>query len=143
MRAMTTADVFYEDKIRQWSPEADFGVHWSYDEAYTNEAIYPIVLIDPPLRIKVSEPRWRISYVKHTGEIYAVEQIGANLHRLDILGIVPIDDVDETGDHRKRDQLYYRTVERILSGWSADVQDVSWAIDKIQRYQEVRADIPW
>ena len=92
-RAMyPTLDAYYAaDERRLHSEEADYGVHW---------------------RLQGWDYRWRVSYVRNTGEIYAVHQ-GTTIGPVFVLGYVPPDDVDE-GDRRS---LFYSTLERILAEW--------------------------
>ena len=54
-------DAFYDDAEpheRRYSPEVDFGVHWT-DPALPNE-------------IPGALPRWRVSWIANSGEVYAV-----------------------------------------------------------------------
>jgi hypothetical protein len=110
---MTTTDfpsleAFYDDQPeRRFSGEADYGVGWQVDGR--------------------EWPRWRVSYVQATGEIYAVEQTGAC--RVRVLAVVEPDPV------APRDQLlyyrntYYQTLDRLLDGWAdPDVSghDLAW-----------------
>ena len=80
-------EAFYEEEPRRrWSREMDFGVHWH----------------QPPW----PHP-WRVSYLRETGEVYAVHQddlLGPVL----VLGVVPPDN----------DALFYRTLEKALDGWT-------------------------
>ena len=98
-----TLQAYYEENQgRLRSPEADYGVHW---------------------RLDGYEHPWRVSYVKNTGEIYAVHQCMTfhdeakrtmSYGPLFILGIVPIDPVPEN-DHFS---VYYKNLEAILQGWT-------------------------
>ena len=54
MQSFKNVEEFYSDNsARRRSPEADYGVHWKL-EGWPNS--------------------WRVSYVRDTGEIYAVQQ---------------------------------------------------------------------
>ena len=65
-----TLEAYYAaDERRRRSEEADYGVHW---------------------RFHGWEYRWRVSYVRNTGEIYPVHQ-GATIGPVFILGYVPPD----------------------------------------------------
>lgn len=87
-----TLEAYYvADERRRKSEECDYGVHW---------------------RLQGWEYRWRVSYVRDTGEIYAVHQ-GATIGPVFILGYVPPDPVGGRG----RNSLFYRTLDDILSGW--------------------------
>ena len=92
-RAMyPTLDAYYAaDERRLRSEEADYGVHW---------------------RLQGWDYRWRVSYIRNTGEVYAVHQ-GATIGPVFVLGYVPPDDVDESD----RRSLFYSTLERILAEW--------------------------
>jgi len=57
-------------------------------------------------------PNWRVSYIQATGEVYAKSVEGP----VEILGIVPPD----PGPH------YYRTLDKLLEGWSEAGLDLSW-----------------
>jgi len=86
-KTYTSIEAFYADKPeRAQSGEADYGVWWTA----------------PGL----SWPKWRVSYVHKTGEVYAVQLAGPGL--LKILGIVPPD----------TEGSYYQTLDRILEGWA-------------------------
>ena len=86
----------------RWSEEASYGVH---------------------RRLQGWPHKWRVSYVRATGEIYAVDQ-GLRLHNavdrtlaygpLYVIGHVEPDPVPE-GD---RKSLYYATLEQIRDGWA-------------------------
>ena len=78
------------DPRRRHSDEADYGSHWR---------LYPF------------HGLWRVSYVRDTGEVYAVRQSGRPAGPVLILGTVP---ADEVADERRG--LYYRTLDRILEG---------------------------
>ena len=80
------------DERRRRSEEADYGVYW---------------------RLHGWEYRWRVSYVRHTGEIYAVPE-GAMIGPVFMLSRVPSHPVGGLG----RDSLFYRTLDDILSGWA-------------------------
>ena len=56
-------------------------------------------------------PYWRVSYIHNTGEVYAVQL--ATGGRVELLGVVPPDD----------DQVYYRTLDRILEGWADAIHE--------------------
>ena len=94
-----TIEAYYAEKPeRRSSEEADYGVHWLLEG-------WPY--------------KWRVSYVRATGEIYAVHQEG-RVHEgaervqsygpLFVIGRVAPDPVPE-GD---RKSLFYATLEQIL-----------------------------
>ena len=87
-----TLEAYYAaDERRLRSEECDYGVHWRLDSW---------------------EYRWRVSYVRNTGEIYAVHQ-GSTIGPVFILATVEPDPVPD-GDRRS---LFYATLENILDGW--------------------------
>lgn len=92
-----TIEAFYsENEARRRSPEADFGCWWLDDR----------------------QPGCcQISYVKATGEVYAVHIRGRAA--VEVLGVVPPDPEEYTpGGNRISRLTYYRTLDRILKGWS-------------------------
>ena len=81
-----TLEAYYAaDERRLRSEECDYGVHW---------------------RLKGWEHRWRVSYVRSTGEIYAVNQ-GSTIGPVFVMAIIPPDPVAD-GDRRS---LFYATLE--------------------------------
>ncbi len=65
-------------------------------------------------------PYWRVSYVQTTGEVYAEEGQGG---RVVTLGVVPPD----------QDDIYYRTLNKVLDGWSEElVRPLSWVRERLQ-----------
>ena len=96
-------EAFYAaDERRRRSGEADFGIWWTDGAPW---------------------PRFRVSYVRATGEVYALMQ--GNGGTVEVLGIVPPDEDVPEG-------LYYRTLDRILAGW-ADQRPprLSWMRDRL------------
>ena len=87
-----TIEAYYAaDERRRDSEEADYGIDW---------------------QLSGWEHRWRVSYVRNTGEVFAVHQ-GHVVGPVFMLGHVPPDPVGGRG----RDTLFYRTLDDILSGW--------------------------
>jgi hypothetical protein len=85
-------EAFYaENEERRRSGEADYGVWWTVPG--------------------FSWPKWRVSYIHNTGEVYAVQLKDAG--QVMVLGIVPPDD----------DHIYYETLNRILEGWVDVIQE--------------------
>ena len=83
-KTFKTIEEFYNDKpARRSSPEADYGVWWT--------------------EAGKGFPRWRVSYIKDTGEIYAYDHT-----KVELLGTVQPD----------ADPVYYRTLDDILAGWA-------------------------
>ena len=102
-----TEDEFYNaETSRRSSPEVDYGVHWTM----------------PPWPHK-----WRVSYVKATGEVYAVHG-SRDGGPLILLGKVPPD--QEERPHG----IYYRTLENILDGYPKaclEGSNIQWVRDKL------------
>jgi hypothetical protein len=95
---------------RHFSPESDYGVHWRDGQH--------------------AWPQWRVSYIRDTGEVYAIEQSG--LLRVRLLGTVKPDLVPAGRD----DLTYYRTLDAILDGWAdPDVSgfDLGWVAARLAR----------
>ena len=106
-KTFPTIEAFYEDNpARRSSGEADYGSWWTEaGKAY---------------------PKWRVSYIKATGEVYAVQLF--NPEKVELLGIIPPDDGD----------IYYKTLDGVLAGW-ADVCGQPGSLDWIrQRVQAQR-----
>jgi hypothetical protein len=101
----TIGDFYDADRTnrRRHSPEADFGVQWT--EAGTR-----------------GWPRWRVSYIEHTGEVYAACQKSGPIGPVRLLGVVPV-------TPRSEGLPYYRELDAILDGWAdPDVSgfDLAW-----------------
>ena len=97
-------EVFYdENPKRRRSGEADYGVGWRGPDG-------------------ASWPRWRVSYIQATGEVYAVALRGSG--PVQVLGVVPPDDAD----------IYYKTLDKTLSGWSDEGdRPLSWVRERLKR----------
>jgi hypothetical protein len=112
VREFPSLEAFYDDRPeRRSSGEADYGVHWRDGGR--------------------DWPRWRVSYVRVTGEIYAVELRGE--YRVRVLGVVPADHVEGGWGPSPR-LIYYRTLDGILDGWAdPDVSghDLAWVVRKL------------
>lgn len=102
---MPTLAEFYRSDARRLSPEADYGVHWRDGAAYW--------------------PTWRVSYIRATGEIYAVKQGGSDTSVVRVLGVVPVDKTAGVGD------CWYQTLERLLDGWAT--LDHGWQLSWITK----------
>jgi hypothetical protein len=109
-------EAFYNDRPpaeRRYSPEADYGVHW-HDSDRT-------------------WPSWRVSYVKATGEVCAVEL--RSPFRVRVLGVIPADNpAEDPGRHGGGWGRYYFTLDAILDGWAdPDVSghDLAWIERKL------------
>jgi hypothetical protein len=156
-RVVTTNKEFMKDQKRKWSAEADIGVHWTNREAYKGMGKsynYMIQMTEPdsddPDKVgvivgtqEVDEeerllrlPRWRVSYIKDTGEIYALEQgVFAKEFgdRVEILGVLPPD----------KGERWHKTLdEDILTNWAdwdgdGNQRDVQWVRDRLKESDKV------
>ena len=116
-----TLEAYYAaDERRLRSEECDYGVHW---------------------RLEGWEYRWRVSYVRNTGEVYAVNQ-GRTIGPVFILAIIPPDPVPD-GDRRS---LFFATLEAILDGWPQQCgrpDSLRWVRDRLANAEiEVRRPPP-
>lgn len=106
-----TLEAFYEDdERRRVSGEADFGVHW----------------LDGRNR------RWRVSYVRNTGEIYAYCPLSAGDCVL-LLGTFPPDNEDEGVTWRRR-RVWYRSLDAALAGWADECgqpSSLNWIAQRV------------
>jgi hypothetical protein len=102
---------FYAERGGERSPECDFGVWWSYEGR--------------PF------PRYRVSVVHSTGDIYAVEL--GHSPKVILLAELGGTDCSDLRNHESS-SCVYREVERILSGWSdPDVShhSLAWVISRL------------
>ena len=119
---------FYSDNpARRRSPETDYGVHW---------------------RLDGWAGTWRVSYVRDTGEVYAVLQGPTQSGRLPtgeiiiatgpeegpvlLLGHFPWQpsNLENAGPH----DVYYQGLEHLLSGWGERCgrpNGLVWVIEKL------------
>ena len=99
MQFATIEAFWHDDPDRNRSEETDFGYHWR----------------------RPGDPyRWRVSYIRNTGEVYAV-RLAPQEGPLLVLGRVPQDpeaDNQHSAEGRDQGNLYNRTVNRILKGWN-------------------------
>jgi hypothetical protein len=85
-------DEFYaENPVRKNSGEADYGVWW--------------------LEGQMTFPRYRVSYIQTTGEVYAINHTTRGVQ---VLGVVPADNLSTDYLHG---ETYYATLDKILAGW--------------------------
>jgi hypothetical protein len=104
---------------RRRSPEADYGVHWQAGGR--------------------AFPTWRVSYIKHTGEVYAARNDGGPVR---VLGVVPPDP-----DHRFDPggnidgPTYYEKLNRVLEGWAdpgVTGHDLAWITRRLAAHGYAR-----
>lgn len=119
-RIYPSLDAFYAaNEARRGSGEADYGCWWMEERPY---------------------PKYRISYVRGTGEVYAVALTGRNSRRgdgdegaqVEVLGIVPPDKNDPLSM-----RTYYRTLDRILEGWPdhcGHPNGLAWVRERLKAY---------
>lgn len=99
MKSYANIEAFYaENEERRRSGEADYGAWWTEPNQ--------------------NWPRWRVSYIQKTGEVYAVQLNGG---QVELLGVVPPDDA----------RIYYQTLDRILEGW-ADIINEPGSLDWVR-----------
>lgn len=104
---------FYEDERRRRSPEWDYGVLWR-------------TTADEPW------PRWRVSWVIETGEVYAIRN-GADpvlvvLGTVEKVGRYPYGRGHEAWARFNRAQK----VEQLLAGWAeVDPPTLGWVLDRL------------
>ena len=90
--SFTGIEEFYNDNpSRRTSPEADYGSHWLNPDRHQ---------------------RYRVSYIRDTGEIYAACLSSAPSQHIHLLGHVPPDPVEDNWK-----DIYYHTLESVLDGW--------------------------
>lgn len=99
-------EFYSNNEVRRRSPEADYGVWW------TEAGIVGY---------------WRVSYIQHTGEVYAT--LARHRHGGEgpvlILGVVP---GNEEG-------LYYTTLDSLLEGWAGHARDgLPWVRERLWKY---------
>ena len=120
---------FYSDNpARRRSPEAGYGVHW---------------------RLAGWAGTWRVSYVRDTGEVYALFQgptqvgvlptgetfvsSGKGASPVLALGTFPVD------ENAKPSDVYYRGLEQFLADWTkhcGEPNGLAWMIQRIGEAQD-------
>ena len=108
-----SVDAFYDDDDRRrYSPEWDYGVWW---------------------RLSVEErwPRWRVSWVCETGDLYAVRCAGRSL--VILLGNVPPAGMYPHGAGHDAWSAWHRAqpVEALLAGWAESIGTLGWVVRRI------------
>jgi hypothetical protein len=104
-------DLFHAEERRARSPEWDFGVHW---------------------RGEADWPRYRVSWIVETGELYA-EAPRQPLAPSNVLLLAVVEKVGEYpyGDHEAwREFNQAQPVERIMDGW-AYAETLDWIRDRL------------
>jgi hypothetical protein len=93
-------DAFYDARGGRFSGESDFGVHWCDGRTW---------------------PRYRVSVVKDTGDVYAIRHTNGVV---ELLGNVGREDA-------------YDCAEEILDGWEdPEVIQLDWARERLARGRE-------
>lgn len=123
----TSLRAYYDDdQSRLRSPEADYGVHW---------------------RLHHFPDRWRVSYVRNTGELYAVNLApkpgppGSDGPVI-VLGHLPAD--PNRGTHA-RPTPYYQTLDRVIRGWTdhcGPTNGLLWLIDRLAEHHAQAGPAP-
>ena len=108
-------DFYNDDPKRRYSCEADFGVHWRNGRRTDSNLT----------------PRYRLSYVEETGELYADE---VNSGTVFLVGVIPQEDIRPTGGER-----YWVKLDReILQGWSTQCvkndYGIQWVKERLGEY---------
>jgi hypothetical protein len=105
---MNINEFYAQNPERQHSGEADYGVWW--------------------LNGQMTYPRYRISYIHATGEVYVINQ---NSREVEVLGVVKPDD---DGDYNGR--CFYVTLDKILDGWAdkcGQPNGLQWVKERLHR----------
>lgn len=115
LQRFPSVDAFYDDdERRRHSPEWDYGVWWraTADERW---------------------PRWRVSWVCETGDLYATRCAGRGivlrLGNVPPLGAYPYGLGSEAWGAWHREQ----PVERLLAGWAEGDETLGWILDRLAR----------
>ena len=111
-------ETFYDARpARRSSPEAAYGVRW---------------------RMNPCRHHWRVSYIRDTGEVYAIPTDGDGPVLL--LGSFPPDDTNDSRD------VWYRGLDEFLDGWTEYYgidEGLRWLWNRLQGRQEVvHQDLP-
>ena len=106
-------DSFYDMRGGRWSGESDFGVHWRDGKQW---------------------PRYRVSVVRDTGDVYAVnQQTGA----VELLGNVKPEPVRDGGDggpysSGQAPVDVYDVAELLLAGWAQpEIHELAWVRERL------------
>ena len=105
-------DFYQQTPKRRYSGEADYGVHWTL----------------PGQRI-----RYRVSYVRNTGEIYVIPNLSPREAHVFVIGHLPADPVDDEHKPHPRN-TWYRTLDAILDGWANQCTNpggLEWLLDRL------------
>ena len=106
--------LYVDDERRRRSPEWDYGVFW----APSPEDRWP---------------RWRVSWIVDTGDLYAAEQAGAG--RVLLLGnCPPHGDYPHSGGIEAWHRFHQaQPIERLLDGWAElDPPVLAWILDRLR-----------
>lgn len=108
---MNIEEFYAVDPRRRSSGESDYGVWWT--ERNTRW------------------PRYRVSYIQATGEVYAVA-LDAKMSKVEVLARVAPDSI-KPGD------VYTRTLNSILNGWAEECglpDSLAWIRRRLQPYDD-------
>ena len=106
-------ETFYAaDERRRFSPEWDYGVWWRST-------------------IEHRWPRWRVSWVVETGDLYAVRLAGFEVVLL-LGNVPPVGGYPYgLGSGAWAEWNRAQPVERILAGWAESSETLGWVIDQL------------
>lgn len=109
-------DVFVADPVRARSPEWDYGVHWTEGGR--------------------DWPRWRVSWIVETGELYAVESSNSPAVEVIVLGVIEKDgEYPYSAGTRAWSEFNRRQpIEKLMDGWAEDgPRTLDWIRNRIAR----------
>lgn len=104
---MNLEQFYIENPARRSSAEADYGVWWK----------------DGP-----SGPYHRVSYVRATGEVYAMNLL---YREVEVLGVVPV--AKEEAEDGRPLRHWHRTLDSILEGWPDQMHEgLQWVRERLR-----------
>lgn len=88
-------------------------------------------------------PRWRVSYIRDTSEVYAVCQHPQAPYPVLLLGVVPVDwhsltDEAPPGKPHPWHQPWHATLDVVLDGWG-HAQALEWVIARLAAWRAAQA----
>lgn len=119
---------FFDARGGQLSPESDFGVHWAFDE-------------------RTAFPRWRVSVVHDTGDVYAIQQSSAARVELlaeglphgcqpTIIGLTGSAAHGSMTVEHVTNSCAYRAADFLLAGYAEEgTRLLSWARERLRIYE--------
>jgi hypothetical protein len=110
-------DAFESVERRRFSPEWDFGVHWQFSDRGPEW------------------PRYRVSWILETGELYAVANTGPDARNVHVLAVVekvgdyPYPSDSAGGYSSGRAWTTFKDaqeIERLMDGWADEGRSLDW-----------------